>query len=305
MGGVNSSLRPLRKWSNRGWSASAVTFDDTLTINQRFFGAARKRGSLWLSREAMDYLGSFRRFLELVAISLAWVLIGSTALAEVDVANPSINLVAFEFGALSHSENGKAAGPAIEIVDQLVAATEIRDRNVNLVPLVRILQMLNDGHTIAAFVGRRPEREGKMRWVVNLFNDQLVFVTYHQTAVNSLAEARHLGNVGATRGGYPLQFLQSAGLKNIEIESAENVTAKMLINGRIDAWITASRLIKGEVESHDVSVNALTIGASIADLNFWVAASLDVPDRMIVEMANRFAAMKADGSYDRIMKVPN
>ena len=253
----------------------------------------------------MGYLSSFRRFLEPVAFSLAWVLTGSTALAEVDPANPPINLVAFEFGALSHSENGTAAGPAIEIVAQLVAATQIRDRNINLVPLVRIRQMLTDGHTIAAFIGRTPEREGQMRWVVNLFNDQLVFVTYHQTAVNSLAEARRLGSVGATREGYPLQFLQSAGFKNVEIESAENITAKMLINGRIDAWLTASLLIKGEVESHGIPVDALTIGAPITDLSFWVAASLDVPDRMIVEMANRFAAIKADGSYDRIMKVSN
>lgn len=197
--------------------------------------------------------------------------------------------------------DGRAGGPAIELVAELAAATGI-DPVVRIMPFQRAIMELNSGNTLYPALLRTPDREKRYLWIGEVFADRAVFFTRNAVPpVNDIASARHLPGITVMRGSELQGMLESFGLRSVEANASERDNARLLANDRIDSWFTL-RLV-GRATWAELGFNPadLRAGKPMAEVSFWIAASADLPAATAEKLRATYRAMRNDGRYDRIV----
>lgn len=81
----------------------------------------------------------------------------------------------------------------------------------------------------------------------------------------------------------------------------ENANAKMLNNGRIDAWLVGKLAGKYYYEMNGFNWDDLRVGACIGVIHMCMAASKDIDPETAALWRAGFASMREDGSLARIL----
>lgn len=205
------------------------------------------------------------------------------------------------FGALPYTivgEGKKLSGVAFDFVSGLLDAAKIPYEAEGL-PIGRVLESLDHGNSVSVFTARNPSREDKYTWIAELVGEEgFVFVTRaDHKPVASYEDAKGLKLIGAIQNGTPVSMLQAAGLTNVDPGASEEINAKKLIAGRIDAWYTAAGFARYVLKQEQIAGNAVIIGPRIVPAPFWIAGSKTLPKETVEKIRAVFADSKTNGKY--------
>ena len=149
---------------------------------------------------------------------------------------------------------------------------------------------------------RTAEREKKYQWVVPLMEDDAIIVTLKGKRPAITAKAQLAGLRVGVLDGSPLQpWLLSE--KQVEIDPApsQDVNAKKLYAGRIDAWFVVRMVGRFEFKSAGFDPNLLNEGISLRPLVLYLAASPNFPKTQIKAWQKAFESIKKDGTFKKIV----
>jgi polar amino acid transport system substrate-binding protein len=147
---------------------------------------------------------------------------------------------------------------------------------------------------------RSPEREEHYRWVFEVVTDDLVLVGGAGVDVSALDRVRDRPTGVLLRSGAE-QLLRERGFTRIQPAAEEWVNAQRLRERVIDAWLAPRLMVLHAYREVGGDVATLAIGAVVRRSGIWFAASRSLPEAEIARWRRGFEAMRADGTYDRIL----
>ncbi|MBN8454595.1 transporter substrate-binding domain-containing protein [Accumulibacter sp.] len=147
---------------------------------------------------------------------------------------------------------------------------------------------------------RTPEREDRYRWLARIVTDDLILVGGQGIDVSSLDRVRErpvgvLGRSGAEA------LLKERGFSRIKAQPEEWMNARLMQQRRIDAWLAPRLMVIHAMREVGGNLAALNFGEIVRPSEIYLAASRDLPDAEALKWEKALAAMKADGSYQRIV----
>lgn len=231
-------------------------------------------------------------------------ILSMVAVTEPSIAGP-IQAISYPLPPLVEERDGRAIGPAIEVLRELAKAAGV-DQRVEVAPLPRVLQEIADGDRIAVAMTRTAERESKYTWICTLYPDFFAFATIQPNPkLDTVERAISAGTIGTLGGGSQVSMLQNFGVKDIASVSNQQLNAAKLEAGRIQSWFSPATVMKHVWRQEGRDPAKLQIGNSIAELTFWALASKNIPPEVIEKMQKRCAEMKQNGEYDKIFSELN
>jgi len=217
------------------------------------------------------------------------------------VAEPSIKVVAAEFPPLTTNAGGQPGGVVLEVVREACKKAGI-PLEFSFLPWQRAqleTQARNDV-LIIPFT-RTPSREAQYQWVAPVLEFHTVLVTL-ASPPSSIDEARMLV-VGYVRGTSFKDEVEQAKFPYVEESNDDVMNARKLKLGRIGAWITTDLMAHGVYRQAGFDPAELKYGPNLGPVKIsYVAASLDFPKETAEKIANAINQMRADGSYQAIVK---
>ena len=217
------------------------------------------------------------------------------------VAAQSIKVVAAEFPPLTTNAGGQPGGVVLEVVREAGRRAGIA-LEFSFLPWQRAqleTQARNDV-LIIPFT-RTPGREAQYQWVAPVLEFRTVLVTLANPP-SSIEEARMLV-VGYVRGTSFKDEVEQARFPYVEETNDDLLNARKLKLGRIGAWITTDLMARGVYREAGFDPAELKYGPDLGPVKTsYLAASRDFPKETAQRIANAIDQMRADGSYQAIVK---
>ena len=214
---------------------------------------------------------------------------------------PPITVLAAEFPPLTTHEGGQPGGVVLEVVREAGKRAGI-PLEFSFLPWQRAqLETQAKNDVLIIPFTRTPGREAQYQWIAPVLEFRTVLVTLAKPP-SSVEEARSLV-VGYVRGTSFKDEVEHAGFPYFE-ETNEDVTnAKKLKLGRIGAWITTDLMAHGVYRQAGFDPAELKYGPNLGPVKVsWVAASHGFPKETARRLAGAIERMRADGSYQAIVK---
>ena len=222
-------------------------------------------------------------------------------LSQPSVAQQSIKVVAAEFPPLTTNAGGQPGGVVLEVVREACRRAGIA-LEFSFLPWQRAqleTQARNDV-LIIPFT-RTPSREAQYQWIAPVLEFHTVLVTLSQPP-SSIDEAR-TRVVGYVRGTSFKDEVEHAGFPYVEETDDDVTNARKLKRGRIGAWITTDLMARGVYRQAGFDPAELKYGPTLGPVKVsWVAASHEFPKDVARRIADAIDQMRADGSYQAIVK---
>jgi polar amino acid transport system substrate-binding protein len=230
-----------------------------------------------------------------IAALLAWLL--SPAVA----AEPSFKVVAAEFPPLTTNEGGRPGGVVLEIVREAGRRAGIA-LEFSFLPWQRAqLDVQSSNDLLIIPFTRMPSREPHYQWVAPVLEFHTVLVTL-ATPPSSIEEARKLV-VGYVRGTSFKDEAEHAEFRYVEETDDDVTNARKLKLGRIGAWITTDLMANGVYRQAGFDPAELKYGPNLGPVKIsYLAASREFPKEIARRIAQAIDQMRADGSYQAIVK---
>lgn len=217
------------------------------------------------------------------------------------VAEQSIKVVAAEFPPLTTNAGGQPGGVVLEVVREACKRAGI-PLEFSFLPWQRAQLETQAGNDVLIIpFTRTPSREAQYQWVAPVLEFHTVLVTL-ASPPSSIEEARMLV-VGYVRGTSFKDEVEQAKFPYVEESNDDVVNARKLKLGRIGAWITTDLMAHGVYRQAGFDPAELKYGPNLGPVKIsYVAASLDFPKETAERIANAINQMRADGSYQAIVK---
>lgn len=198
---------------------------------------------------------------------------------------------------------GGPSGLACEIMAELARRTGHAGQ-IQLYPLARALMVVNSSPgTLVAPLARVPSREKQYQWQVPILEDEFVVVANKDSTVDiSTLEAARKVSLGVVRDGAGALLAQQNGLDRVSIVVHDDLNARKLQAGRIDAWVSSWNGILSAQRNVGLKKEALRRGVVLSRVKIYMASSPDLDPALLADWRAALDAMKADGSYDRLLK---
>lgn len=222
-------------------------------------------------------------------------------LAPPSAAQRSITVVAAEFPPLTTNAGGKPGGVVLEIVREAGTRAGVA-LEFSFLPWERAqLEVQTRNDVLIIPFTRTPSREAQYQWVAPVLEFHTVLVTLADPP-SSLEQARRLV-VGYVRGTSFKDEAQQGGFAYVEESNDDLTNARKLKLGRIGAWITTDLMARGVYRQAGFDPAELKYGPDLGPVKIsYVAASHDFPKEIAARIAAGINQMRADGSYQEIVK---
>ena len=205
--------------------------------------------------------------------------------------------------------DGVATGAA---VDTLTAIFERMDssktaKDIQVLPWARgYREIQNTPNTCLFLMTLTDERKPMFKWV-----GPVLVNTFDAIALKSkglkIASADELVGLkaGVIRDDVGDTLAQKAGIKQIERVPSNDQNIKKLNEGRIDIWIFGESSAKLQVKEMGLNPDDYESVWRMSESGLYYAFHKDVDDALIESMQKILDEMKADGTYEAIMKKYN
>lgn len=227
-------------------------------------------------------------------------LIGTASFA----AAGTFSIMTEEYPPFNYTEDGKLTGLSADVMAELLKRIGHPDA-IEVLPWSRAYNLIqNKDGKILFSMTRTEQRETLFKWVGPVASNQWVFFAKKGSGIkiSSLDDARNVKKIGTYKDDAAELYLKEKGFTNIEsvIDDLSNV--KKLKAGRIDLWIVGhlQGLYKAKTVVGDAS--AFEKVFDVKDTQLYIAFSKGTPDDVIAKWQAELDKMKADGTYDAILK---
>ncbi len=217
----------------------------------------------------------------------------------------SINMQVIIYPPLAYEVEGELSGVAPEVVRAIQVM--IGDTNsIQIAPWMRAYTQTQNLKRQALFaIVRIPEREDLFKWVGPIFGEGDYFFkrTGTELKIESLADARQVDRIAVRKDGYTHQLLTAKNFTNLDVGPTYDSSYKKLSQGRVDLVLMGERTYFYMVSEAGLDpISFERIGPKVAGSTAWIAFSRDVPDTTIEKWQKALDTLKADGTYDAIIK---
>jgi polar amino acid transport system substrate-binding protein len=196
---------------------------------------------------------------------------------------------------------GPGHGLVQEVVEEM-ARRAGHSGSIEYMPWTRAQQIAMTQPNIGILsLTRSPEREDRYRWLAKIVTDDLVLVGGQGVDVRSLDKVKGRPTGVLLRSGAEA-LLREKGFTRIEPVPEEWLNAKKMKERRIDAWLAPRLMVIYAMQEVQGDLATLNIGEIVRESDIYLAASKDLPDAEAARWEQAFAAMQADGSYERIIR---
>ena len=196
---------------------------------------------------------------------------------------------------------GPGQGLVQEVVEEMARRVG-HSGSVEYMPWARAQQIAMTQPNIGILsLTRSPEREDKYRWLAKVVTDDLVLVGGQGVDAGSLDKVKNRPTGVLLRSGAEA-LLRDKGFTRIEPAPEEWLNAKKMKERRIDAWLAPRLMVIYATQEVQGDLATLNIGEIVRASDIYLAASKDLPDAEATRWERAFEAMKADGSYERILQ---
>lgn len=198
------------------------------------------------------------------------------------------------------AEHGEPQGLVYEVVRE-VARRIGHPTGIEFMPWPRAQDLALSAPNIGILaLTRSPEREDRYTWVFNVITDDLVLAGGAGVDVSALERVRDRP-VGVLLRSGAEALLRGQGFTRIQPALEEWINAQRLKDRLIDAWLAPRLMVLHAYREVGGDVAALNIGQVVRRSEIWFAASRGLPEGEIARWRRGLEAMRADGSYDRIL----
>ena len=216
----------------------------------------------------------------------------------------TFSIMTEEYPPFNYTEDGKLTGLSSEVMFELISRLG-HPNNIKVLPWSRGYKLIQDKDGMILFsMTRTEQREDMFKWVGPVAPNKWVFFAKKGSglSINSLADAKKVKKIGTYKDDAAESFLKQEGFANIESVVDDLANVKKLAAGRIDLWIVGQ--LQGVFKAKSVTGDASTFEKvfDVKETQLYIAFSKSTPDAVIKKWQAELDRMKADGTYDAIMK---
>ncbi|MEW5682871.1 MAG: transporter substrate-binding domain-containing protein [Pseudomonadota bacterium] len=232
----------------------------------------------------------------ILIVSLLWHCVSKAETAS----TTSLRLYTEEYPPWNYTRDGQVSGLNTELIQQLLDKLGFSGQ-FEVVPWGRA-QIFTQTQADSCFFSavRTAEREALYQWVGPLSTEyvQLFSINPAQPKFNQLSDAAKLRIGGQTADAFT-DYGVSKGLKVQRIAEIP-VNLSMLQLQRIDLWLAGS--IGGPYIAAQQGIRVYPVATSADAFELWLACSLELPERVVVQLNSALQLSKQDGTLDQILQ---
>lgn len=198
----------------------------------------------------------------------------------------------------------KPAGLAVEILNAVTAEGGPSFKFDFSQPWARAQAAVHDNPgTLIIPLTRNKERESKYKWVTRLFDNGAHLVSVGRPApIQSIDEAKGLG-VGIMRGSIFEDFLGKAGFTQRVVVPKDELIAKMLVEGKVDAWAGADLVMHHLFAKIGENPAKLQQGPQLGEAGqIYIAGDVQFPEADAKAIADGLEKLRHNGKLEAILK---
>lgn len=203
----------------------------------------------------------------------------------------------------NYMKDGKLTGLATEVVQE-IAKRIGHPTDIELLPWARGYGLIQQKDGLILYsMTRTEERENLFKWVGPVASNKWVFFAKKGSGITlaSLEDAKKIGKIGTYKDDAAELFLKGQGFSNIDSVLDDMQNVPKLMAGRINLWIVGE--LQGIYKAKEKGVNdQLEKVFDVKDTQLFIAFSKNSADADIASWQKALDDMKADGTYDAIVK---
>ena len=198
-------------------------------------------------------------------------------------------------------ENGRVTGATAELVRELLNRVG-EQADIKLLPWARGYRIAQQGPNVALFETTRSAlREHQFKWVgpIKRITTGFFVRSNDDVSINSLDDARELKRICAYRGGSGGESLKALGFTNLEQPTLPEQCLRMLMHGRVDAWVTSDI---GRLPLHansEYAAEKVELAYITSVRYLYIAMSRDIDDATVELWQSTLNEMKLGGTLAR------
>ncbi len=208
-----------------------------------------------------------------------------------------------EYPPFNYTEDGKLTGLATEVLLE-VAKKVGHPVDIEVLPWARAYGTIQkkEGQILYSMT-RTEAREDLFKWVGPVATNKWVMFAKKGSglSVGSLDDAKKVKAIGTYKDDAAETFLKEQGFANLDSVIDDEQNVPKLMAGRIQLWIVGE--LQGIYKAKGKGVSdQLEKVLDVKDTQLYIAFSKNTPDEVIVKWQAAMDEMKADGSYDTLVK---
>lgn len=208
-----------------------------------------------------------------------------------------------EYPPFNYTEDGKLTGLSSDIVREITKRLG-HSSEITVQPWARAYNAIQKEDGIILYsMTRTEQREDLFKWAGPVASNKWVFFAKKGSGVtiNSIDDAKKLRKIGTYKDDATEQFLKEQGFTNISSVIKDEQNVPKLMAGRITLWIVGELqgIHKARVQGLDGELEKVF---DVKDTQLYIAFSRNTPDTEIAKWQKALDDMKADGTYDAMMK---
>lgn len=209
------------------------------------------------------------------------------------------------YAPLEYEENGQVVGFSPDILHAIAENQGIKLRLVNT-PWEGIFTTLESGDrdVLSSSITMTPERRQSMDFSDPYFEaTQMIAVNQTETGINSFNDLkdRMVSVQSGTTGDLTMQKLQGEQSRNIKRFDVMPLALKELLNGGVHASVGDNAVMQNFVNNNpDAKLRTFIDDTAFEKEFYGFAVSKGRDDDLLAKLNAGLAAIKADGTYDRI-----
>lgn len=239
-----------------------------------------------------------KKFSLLSAVLLfSLIFFGSNAIGQ------TFKIMTEEYPPFNYSQDGKVTGLSTDIIIELAKKIG-HPEDIEMLPWARAYGLIQQKDGLILYSMTRTEaREDMFKWVGPVAPNSWVFFAKKGSGITlgSLEDAKKVGKIGTYKDDAAESFLKEEGFTNLDSVVADEQNVPKLMAGRINLWVVGELQGIYKAKAKGVS-DQLEKVLDVKDTQLYIAFSKNTPDEEIAKWQAALDAMKADGSYDALVK---
>lgn len=214
-----------------------------------------------------------------------------------------LTVVTEEWPPMSFMLNGKPAGVAVEVVEEILNRLK-SPVQIQIVPWTVGYQLAQENPGVVLFsMISTEEREKKFKLFGRLATVRTNFYAKSDSniAISRLSDAKNVGKIGVYKDTFEELFLKENGFANLDNSAVTPVeVAQKLMKGDVDLWAEINISVGNILEKAGYSRENVVELYTISEDDLYIAFSKSTPVETVLQWQNALIEMKKDGAFAKI-----
>lgn len=173
---------------------------------------------------------------------------------------------------------------------------------VEILPVPRAVDIMMKTPNRLGTATMTDARKPLFTWVAEVATDQLIVATPKGRRVAALDDLPRGARLGVLLASTMEKRVRDMGFTRVSAIRSESLNLAKLKEGRIDAWLSYVSLIRYECAKAGVPPETFDYSEPFGVFHFYLVTSPETKEAAIAPYRDAFRAMRADGTYDKIVK---